>query len=168
MKDLELELSAPVYTYANTVQALFEEDQEIEIEELVKTDIKGEYLLKIKCSNPLKGAALSALLRKEVVFGKLKLITEVDTSDAKVETKDLLNMLNLVFAGNPLFSQAIDEIDSRFKTHKIWCLMQPEILQFYNDDLSDYYRNLNISARDAAKLVCDDSLKIHFSAEQKE
>lgn len=165
--ELNVQLSAPIHTYAKKINALFKNDPEIYVssaEEIEKGC--GQYNMVIKTTNFFKAAVLKLMMRDKVKFGKLTLNIIVD-DDVIVHTPEtIIKQLNILFEGNSIFSQAIDSIDEGLGKHKYFCLFQPKILQFFNDDLSDYYQNWNGMPHQVAKEIFKKGFKINYCVER--
>lgn len=68
---------------------------------------------------------------------------------AEVLKKHFQNALQ----GNPYFSRVLD-ISSGFVGVYVWIEFQPKVIQFWNDNIGDYYGNNNYVAADVFSGVC--------------
>lgn len=143
----ELKLSTPWSTYQKKVWALFSYDDEIRVGDLEEID--GGYLLEIYVDDPSKAFVLSQLVKPEIDFGNVKAYTKV----VLMECSDYINMLQTAFKDN----MSVRDIASKpFPGGKaIYVRFNPEIVQFKNDDLSDYSGNFTDLIAHVANDVLD-------------
>lgn len=145
MKKKKVGMQSPWITYLNKVKALFERDPEITIEYDEKS-----YTIKYFIDNTTKSDALAKLIPSEVPFGNITVKNEIIPSN-----NDDINYLELVetaFKGNPIFSKVISG-DKKGLFTLDYALFNKEVIQFYNDDLSDAYGNFNGLAEDIAREI---------------
>lgn len=134
-----MNLSAPWYTYAKKVKAFFAYDDEVTIGELEKLDdpstTGGSYLLTITVKSPTKAYALEKLIRPDTVFGDTHVFTDV----ALEGVDGTEGILRAAFKGH----FAVEDVATKATPggNSVYLRFQPEIIQFYNDDLSDYSGN---------------------------
>jgi hypothetical protein len=129
-----MNLSAPWYTYAKKVKAFFAYDDEVTVGELEKLG-NGHYSLAITVKNPAKAYALDKLVRPDTVFGETHVFTDVALDG--VEGTEAL--LRTAFKGH--FAVADVATKATPGGNSVYLRFQPEIIQFYNDDLSDFAGN---------------------------
>jgi hypothetical protein len=133
-------LSPPMWTVHRQISALFGKDVEINIKEPVETDAGVDFIIIV--SNNAKAQAIKALLKNSFDCG-VHVNVYVYGADENTEVKasdigDIKTVEN-AFAGNPIFF-GIKDVSSAGRT-MAYCIFKKEVIQFWNDDLSDFYGN---------------------------
>ena len=149
-----LRLEAPWYTYQKKVKALFERDPAINVGEIIEPE-KGEadFVFDIEVLDHDKFQALDRVLPKCVQFGNV--ILAINLYDEENGTADATELYKTIFKGNPIVKDVILAQDYTGTQHG-FVLFQPEVIQFYDDDLNDYNGNWSGLAQDIAREVfCD-------------
>lgn len=163
----KLKLSAPWTTYYRQIQALFKHDKEIRV-----IFDENERNIKLYVDNETKAAALTKLLPETVTFGNVSLNVTVipsnmDAEDNKqeIEFKDDIDLVQAALDGNGAVAQFYP-IEYVFSNRLLYVAFQKEVVQFFNDDLSDIrgmcstlYANIanEIFGRLNGVLFCTDS-----------
>lgn len=124
-----LKLSAPWFTYAKEVIAMFERDPEIKI------DFNENTLeLKMYVDNSEKAEAISQLLpEKKYIGGSTVKITVIPANKMTASSKSIFDK---AFEGNPAFSRT-ETIEGIFTNPLTYVVFENKVVQFWNDDLSD-------------------------------
>ena len=153
-----MKLSAPWYTYQRKVKALFALDKEIEVGDIYDCE-DGGYAFEITVHNPAKFVALDRVMPKVAEFGNVKL--KINVSDDKGDsTVAAIELYKTIFANNPIVKDVKDVKDFTGTLHgyvRFW----PEVLQFFNDDLSDFDGLWSGLAQDIAREVFVNQ-NVHF------
>lgn len=153
----KLNLSAPWYIHAKKLAAIFAMDENVTVGDVTETD--GGYVVNVSVSNHAKAAALDKILKKSVSFGNITLLVSVvDTTDDET----LIETLKDAFAHNRLFRRIETEPDMTGTTERTFIIAEPDVIQFYADDLSDYRRNFNGLAADVARELFDVDGDVNF------
>ena len=153
-----MKLSAPWYTYQRKVKTLFALDSEIEVGDVYECE-DGDYAFEITVYNPAKFIALDRVMPKVVEFGKVKL--KVGVSDAKVNsTATAIELYKTIFKNNMIVKDIVDAKDFTGTLHG-YVRFQPDVLQFFNDDISDYNGLWSGLAQDIAREVFTNQ-NVHF------
>ena len=160
-------LSAPWYTFGKMVKALFERDPEIEVFDVEQCDPDEDedYSLAIGVKNHAKYIALDRAIPHQKVWGNVILRIDVlDATDA--DTDQSVELFKTIFAGNPILRDIKTRTD---EAGYVWnyCIFEPEVIQFWNDDLSDYSGNWNGLAQDIADEVFTDKYAMNFCTADK-
>ena len=146
-----VKLSAPWCTYQKKVKALFELDPDIDVKEVTEGTGDCDYEFDIVVRNHDKYNALKTLMETRVEFGNVTL--GVHIFDAyKQETEFDIAMLKTLFDGNGLVKDIKVITDSALAKH-YYVRFQPTVVQFFNDDLSDFNGNWSGLAADIAREV---------------
>ena len=152
-------LSPPWTTYWRQLEALFNEDPDIEVGQLYDTDDKKEIWIYV--SDEKKFRALNNLLPKYHSFGNVKVKNVIKLKGA-ADHDDFQDLKDL-FADNPRVAEIKEAVDFAGVPH-IFINFNPEVIQFPNDDTSDYYGLYTGLAEDIAREVFEmDYNGAHFS-----
>jgi hypothetical protein len=151
----KLTLEAPWNTYRKMINALFEYDPEIEVGDVVDTiGIESvDYTIDIKIKNHRKFEALQKLLPVRKDFGSVKVAIYIYDMENN-ETNDI-EMFKDLFRDNPIVSN-FEKVKLPDGSERNFVCFRPEVIQFYDDDISDCYRNYNGLAEDIARAVFGD------------
>ena len=151
MENSRLNLSAPWYTYQKKLTALFEYDDNVTVGPVL--DVGGGKEMEIHVKGTDKTFALAQLLPETVTFGNvtLRLTVVNDTKD-----KTPADLWEAAFSDNPLF-WTVDTIKDNAGVEHVYAIFEPEVLQFFNDDLSDYRGNFTALTADVARDVFADT-----------
>ena len=134
----KMKLSPPWCTFYREIQALFGEDPDIHI----VYDEEAE-IVKVYVEDPEKADVLAQLLPTKKMFGRVALDIQVIPADGKQRSTDLpelvdASMFEKAFKGNPVFAYA-KTYDGIFPFHATYVVFQPDVVQFFNDDISDIH-----------------------------
>lgn len=154
-----VKLSPPWYTYYHKIDAMFGSDPDIQIKFNEDT-----MTLKLFVDNQAKADALTKVLNQEIDFGNVKLNVEVVPSD-KVDSVEQL--YKTVFAGNPVFNDVIEECDPS-APKATYVVFNPMIVQFYNDNLGDAFRNETTLHQEIAKDLFVQQPGVYFCTDELE
>lgn len=146
----ELSLSAPWETYQRKLKAFFA-DTDIEVCSPVRDDTTGEVCINVLCSNVEKYTALACFLKPKVTFGNVDVNVKVTAGETVLN--DAVAMYKKLFNGNLNFRD-IKNVDAPgpgagWTYVRFW----PDVIQFFDDDLSDFNRNWNGLAEDIAREI---------------
>lgn len=149
-----LKLSPPWNTYQKKVKALFERDPAIAVGDVYEVDDDVvTYAFDVLVSDPEKFKALYLTLPKVVEFGNVKLaiiLHNVDDPDGKERAE----LYKAIFKDNPIVKD-IREVKDPAGAQYCFIRFEPEVIQFFNDDTSDFNRNWSGLAQDIAREVFD-------------
>jgi len=155
-KEKEVGISSPWMTYYKKLVALFNDDPDLEV--LWDDDTKT---VTIESINTFKIMALEKLLDPTVTFGNVTITVKCLVKNGSEDTAATL--FRTAFAGNPHFSKVVETtitaIDETF------VLFKPEVIQFFNDDLTDYYGNWNGLAEDITRDVIKKDFRVNIGTE---
>lgn len=147
-------ISPPWVTYAKKVQALFAEDQDV----IVEYD-NDSRTLTLLVEGQDKASAIERLIPKEAEFGNVKLAITVKPSN----DDSLQATVRKAFAGNPAVS-SIETVsgDVPLFGSRTYVLFKPEVVQFFDDDMSDYNGLHSTLYQDIAREVFDYDASVSF------
>lgn len=149
---LKLKLSPPWTTYYRQLKALFGKDPDIK---LFFDEEEGAVELFVK--NDYKAMALERLLPKEVSLGNVivKILISDHEDDLAASDKSIWED---AFEGNPVVSK-IEVVELPFSSRPlVYIGFVKEVVQFFNDDLSDPNGNCSTLYQEIAKEVFKDVL----------
>ena len=158
MKKLSIE--APWYTYQKKIKALFERDPEIKVSEVYEPESgSANYSFDVLVRNHEKFLALDRVLTKKKTFGDVILdVTLWDEENYSDGKEDYAALYETIFKGNPILKD-VREITDRGGTLIGFVRFQPEVIQFPDDDTSDYNGNWNGLAEDIAREVFEEGYR---------
>ncbi len=145
-------LQSPWYTYHKKVQALFKEDDKVNVRELADIG-DGNYSFMILVSDKAKAEAIKAIINDKIEMGNVTITATVLGPDEN-GVNDIeadISAYETAFSGNSIFSKVVSA--SIMGMNLNYCIFSCEIVQFWNDDMSDYYGNFNGLAEDIARDV---------------
>lgn len=155
---MSTKLSPPWCTYASMVKVLFEPDPEILVGEIYKLEDEDscDYAFNIEVANTEKFLALNRVMSSVVCFGNVSLkVVILDRTDADANPYEVL--FHTLFNGNSHLKDIQCVKDPAGVVHN-YIRFQPEVLQFYNDDLTDYNGNKSCLAADIAYELFGDNI----------
>ena len=145
-------LQAPWILFARKVGKIFENDEEVNV---VYDDNEKE--IKLFVSNALKADALSQILPLEKTFGNI--VVKIIVVPENNET--LIDIYKRAFNGNP----AIDRIETAtnlFEDNGAYVIFKPEVVQYFADDINDFYGNESTLYEDIAREIFEQIPQVHF------
>ena len=153
-------LSPPWCSYYREVEAMFGEDSEVE----VVFDDKN-YVIKISVDdNSKKCNAIRKLLPAEKQFGNVTLKIEVEASGTP---EDSVSLFEDAFEGNPAFSRIVSAKKGVYGDFN-YILFSKEVVQYFNDDLSDPHGICSTLYQDIAKDIFGEKFGIYFCTDVDE
>ncbi len=154
-----LKLEAPWYTYQKKVKALFGLDEDIDVGEVYNSD-NCDYAFNIEVRDRDKFVALDRVMPKKAIFGNVILeIVLIDKADED-GTATAIELYKTIFKNNPIVKDIREIQDGSGALHG-FVRFQPEVIQFFHDDISDYNGNWSGLAQDIAKEVFANQ-NVHF------
>lgn len=156
-------LEAPWYSYQKKVKTLFERDSDIEVGEVYQDEkMASDYVFAINISNHKKYEAMQRIFPQSAVFGNVTMVIELHETGVFEDISDVAALYETVFSGNPIVKDIREVVDGTGTKHA-YVRFQPEVLQFFDDDTSDYNGNWSGLAQDIAREVFADEYRcIHF------
>lgn len=148
-----LKIQSPWQTYFNKIKAIFGDDPDIEIPQ-PKDAKDGQFIIDIDCSSTVKALALDKLLKHSITMGNITV--KVMVNDVSEITPVDLDTITAAFERNPHFKDATS-VETPAGAEVDFCIMNKEVIQFFNDDLTDIYGNFNGLAEDILREITVDS-----------
>lgn len=156
-------LEAPWYSFQKKVKALFERDPDIEVGEVYQDEkLFSDYAFAINVSDHEKYAAMQRLFPQSATFGNVTMAIELCEVGVFEDVSDVAALYETIFKGNPVLKDIREVVDGTGTKHA-YVRFQPEVLQFFDDDTSDYNGNWSGLAQNIAREVFADEYRcIHF------
>ena len=152
-----LKLSSPWVSYVHKLQALFGPDPDITVR---YDEDRGAVYLNVHGYD--KAKALEHLLPAVVTFGivSIDVIIVPDNNEP-----DIVELYRKALEGNPLFSKVISLKPEGSSNAFNYVMFKKEVVQFWDDNLSDPHGNITTLAQNIAGEVLLRP-EMHFSTEQ--
>jgi len=153
-----VKLSAPWQTYYKELSLLFEHDDEVRI--VYDTD---EQVINIYVENTAKADAMAAVLPTEKDFGAITVqINVVPANPTFKKAKSVRGTIyEDLFRGNPIVDDIVT-IEGIMTNPITYVIFKKEVVQYYNDSLSDAHGLCSTLYQDIAKRVLDADEGIFF------
>ena len=157
MRMNNLRLSPPWHSYQRKVFALFGADPQVKMRDLRQVD-EANYELSMLVCNGLKAQSIRALLPRTVQISGVTVTTRVSFPIEQCEVGPPsqvceAQLLEDAFTGNPIFDR-IDAQGVPMGGIQIgYCIFRKQVIQFWDDDLSNFYGVHTTLAEDIARDV---------------
>lgn len=171
IKKVRVGLAPPWSSYCSMLKELFKGDPDVTVVEDITTTIDNtegaNKEVKLLVRGGKKADALSRVLPDHKDFGNvcLKITVVPENDDEKVSRVELFKR---AFDGNSNVSSIVD-VELPFGGTLHYVVFKGEVVQYYDDNLSDAYGNTNTLYEDVAREIFgDDTAKdgIYFCTEQ--
>ena len=158
MAEENVRLSPPPYTYFNFIKHSIGNDSCLEVLEM-QVQEEGNYLIQIEVQDRRHARALAAILELHKNIGNENIYIEVLHKGTIVEPqedyktmKDFIKMFETALCSNRYFNRATF-IKSLAGYPIVFLIFKKEVIQFFNDDISDFFNNFNGVAADVFREV---------------
>lgn len=152
-----LELSPPWMIYYEKIKALFNRDPEIKIyfnDEEMKISLYVE--------NGRKADALSQLLPLEKSFGSVVIGIDIIPANGFTKVKsDPETLFTTAFEGSSVLD-FVKTIEGVLSNPIIYVVFNKTVVQYYNDDLGDYFGQCSTLYQDLAKEVFEEKEGVFY------
>lgn len=168
-----VKLSPPWTTVEKKIRALFNGDEDITIKP-IKRLADGNLELSLEGPDACKMIALSSIMKTKYNFGNFNLNLVFRTTDGKevgpIEVDEWFDDLYGVYE-DAFCSTAtvidIKDVQDRTGAENVVISFKKEVVQFFNDDLTDFYGNWNGLYTDIAKELLNDNLFVKYTIAEK-
>ena len=133
-------LSSPQDQVRNMLAAFFSYDIDVKVDDT----IENGHIINVRCSDQLKYKALDLILRKSYLFGDREINVSVHFSGHIRQPSPIFNinysecdLVEIALSHNALFNRLEVKEMGEFKVY--FCMMNREIIQYPNEDLTDFY-----------------------------
>ena len=155
-------LSAPWYTYQKKLAGLFAGDEAVTVGPVIQNDENsGAVSLEVAVRGSEKATAIRKLLPDSVTFGNVALAITVKEDTSEMTAADVIKA---AFAYNPLFV-GVEAVTDAMGVNHVYGVFHTAVIQFFNDDLSDYRGNFTALAADVVREIFEDTAyagTLHF------
>ena len=141
-------LSPPWNTFVSELKALFGEDPDIRI-----TFNEDSYEVRLFVANDEKAEALRQLIPEERIYGNVAL--KVTVVPANADSTNDADTFEKAFKGNPVLKKVL-RLKTPFGEYD-YAVFRKEVVQFFNDDLTDPHGNESTLFEDIARDVFGDT-----------
>lgn len=155
----KFEMSAPWYVFHSQVKKLFEQDNEVNVDETLQESDDLGYTFGIYSDNKEKLQAIKKLIGSKIVFGSIPVIIDYGENG-----EDAASIWEKAFTGNPLFCKVVKN-DMPIYGSCNYALFKRDIVSFYGDDLSDINGNLHYIVADLVKEVVSNTGNVFVCTE---
>lgn len=153
MNKRNMKLSPPWEEIHSMLQTFFESDSEVAVDR----EISEDCTLGVVCYSAAKFNALDVLLRKQYEFGNVTFRIDVcmpaDSAAVASGDDDPAKLMKTALEGNQLFDKIV--IRNIMMSKICYCVFKKEVIQFYNDDLTDLYGYESTLAENIARIIFD-------------
>lgn len=157
-----LALSPPQYGLWRQINGSFGASPNVDVKEIYENE--GVYTIDLIGSDADVCNGLAYVLTSQYNYGGIKVALRVLDKDGKLYTSQILgdgddaeSILRKHFQNalrdNPYFIRILEKT-SGFMGKTIWLEFNPDVIQFFNDNIGDYYGNNNYVAAEAFQGVC--------------
>lgn len=144
----KITLSPPWVTYYRKINALFGEDPKIKV-----SFDADKYIIKLYVEGTEKADAISNILPKEKVFGNVTV--KIKVIPANLTKRNNLETFKAAFKDSPVLSytKTVDGVLSSVS----YVVFNNNVVQFFNDDISDINGVTSTLYQDIARELFEDS-----------
>ena len=154
----ELNMMSPWAEYFNQLVAFFKEDDDVRVE----YDNEA-MVIKIYVDGAAKAEALSKLLPTSKKFGNVEV--KVNIIPANPLDTSRIGLFKKAFEGNEAVAD-IETISDISSNDFNFIIFKPEVVQYYNDDLSDFNGICSTLYQDLAKELFGETEGVYFCTEK--
>lgn len=154
----QFRVSPPWVTHIHYIEHIFGGDPDVTV-----TSDEERREVKLLVNGQDKAGAIERLIKTNVQFGNEELkVTVVPSND-----DSLASTVRKAFAGNGAVARIIDGSESPvpFYDDRVFVLFKPEVVQFFNDNLTDFYGNENTLHYLVAREVFDAGPSVAFGTD---
>lgn len=154
-------VQSPWVTYHNMVRALFELDSEVTVGDIRGQSDKADYEFDITVTdNREKYIAMTQLMPSTVQFGNV--LMKVNVLDGTSRNDYVVDAFGVLFDGNRSVRDIRNATDQTGINH-CFVRFEPNVVQFFNDNLMDYGGNWSGLMQDIAREIFEvNPLEISF------
>lgn len=144
----QIRISPPEFTYFNEIKFSIGNDPLVQVEPLRQLS-GGDFLITIRVQGMQKARALATLIIATKQIGNLLIQVRVVTSEGNrvqpitraLTPREIAALYQTAFRTNRLFNFAVVRASISFTA--VYPVFKAQVIQFFNDDLSDLFNNFN-------------------------
>ena len=153
----KVKLSAPWFTYYREIDAMFSKDPDVRVEFNEESKI-----IKMYVNGQEKAEAIAQILPPVKEFGNVAVEVQVIPANKLESSKS--DLFRIAFEGNPILVDVVDVPDQILPVSYV--VFKKEVVQFFDDNLSDIYGNKTTLYQEIAKDIFVDTQRIFFCTEE--
>lgn len=140
-------LSPPWFTVANQIKYTIGLTPGITVGEL--NTAQQPYRLPITVQDPAQAQALAAILKPQYSLGNIAIQVQINPGAQEVkpavanDPAQVVQFIQTALKGNPLLVDVLVKQVGPMAPTAVWPIFTKSVVQFFNDDISDYYSNFN-------------------------
>lgn len=147
-KKAQIRLSPPEATYFNEINFSIGNDPLVRVDPLRELP-GGDFLITIHVQGKQKARALATLLVRSRRIGNFRILVRVKNMEGSMvqpilrtlSPREIATLYRAAFRTNRLFNFAVVRASLSFTA--VYPVFKAQVIQFFNDDLSDLYQNFN-------------------------
>ena len=152
-------ISPPWYTLYHKFEEMFGDDPEITLDIDQKED--GMHII-FESRNSTKLDALEKMLKPSFNYGNVNVFLDFRVSNDSADS--MYDLAIDAFSGNPMFEDIFPRsFMPGLQPDQVCVILQKKVIQFFNDNLDDFYGNLNLLPTDVAKEIFIENAALQFS-----
>lgn len=150
-------LSPPWFAIANQIKYTIGLTPGITVGEL--STAQQPYQLPITVQDPAQAQALAAILKPQYSLGNIEVQVQINPGTQEVKPAAVTNpaqavqLIQIALKGNPLLVDVLVKQVGPWAPPAVWPIFTKSVVQFFNDDISDYYSNFNGVTADIFRTV---------------
>ena len=147
-----VKLSSPWMIYYRQIKALFSQDPNVKV-----IFDEENFTVKIYVTGGSKAEAIEALVKSKT-FGNIEV--KIDVIPANPENMTKIDLVKAAFEGNPILEKI--ESGTLFDQPISYVVLKKEVVQYFNDDLSDINGVCSTLFQDLAKEIIGEEESVYF------
>ncbi|MGF2616195.1 hypothetical protein FZC84_00260 [Rossellomorea vietnamensis] len=174
---LDIQLSPPWITYFNELKFSIGEDPEVTVGPLIP--VGSTFIALVTVSDNQKAIALATLLKSSVEFGNITVNVVVVNGDQEIVNPlpcplspfTVAALMETALSGNPYFVEVVVKPQIPGEPDAVYPVFTPEVIQFFNDDISNLCNTFtgvaaNVFADVLVESLCDVPILYSTSCEE--
>lgn len=137
------QLSPPWNTYFNEIKFSIGTDPEVTVGPLIPAG--DNYIILITVTGNEKARALATLLKPTVNFGNVNVSVFVSNREGQLVSSfpcpldafEIAHLVRVALKGNPYFAEVVAQPQLPGGKNVVYPVFKPEVIQFFNDDISN-------------------------------
>ncbi|WP_433751087.1 hypothetical protein [Falsibacillus pallidus] len=147
-----VQLSPPWVTYQNELKYSVGQDPNVIVGPLIPAG--GNYIIPVTVLGDEKAIALATLLKSHVEFGNVSINIVVINGDQEIVEPvpcplgafAIAGLVEQALSGNPYYEDVVVKRQNMGGNNAVYPVFKPEVIQFYNDDISNLCNNFTAVA----------------------
>lgn len=157
-------LSPPWITYFNEIQFSIGADPKVTVGPLISVD--DDYIILVTVTGNEKAKAIATLLNPAVNFGNINVNVVVSNREGQIASPfpcpldafEIAHYFQVALGGNPFFEDVVVKPQLPGGPNVVYPVFKPEVIQFFNDDISNLCNTFVAVAADVFKDVIQNTI----------